>query len=257
MKPIKNGFTLVELSIVLVILGLLVGGVLTGQSLIRAAELRSITNQYQGFQTAQNTFRDKYFALPGDMNNATSFWGKDNTNCSADTGTAATPGTCNGNGDGLIDYPVVSAGYTTGELWQYWKHLSLAGLIEGTYTGLGGAWLNNSIAGTNSPRPKIGGAAWYVGNMGTAGDTTRYLLTYGNSFEFGGQSAVDPYLPILKPEEAWNIDTKIDDGKPATGKVIARHWNNACATSSSNTDYTGSYNLASNVLQCALFFRQQ
>ena len=72
-RTIDKGFSLVELSIVLVILGLLIGGILTGQSLIRAAELRSVTTQYQGYVTAVNTFRDKYFALPGDMPNAIDF----------------------------------------------------------------------------------------------------------------------------------------------------------------------------------------
>src|SRR3569833_319215 len=81
---LKAAFTLVELSIVLVILGLLDGGVHTGQSLIRAAELRSVTTQYQRFLTAVQTFRDKYFALPGDMTNAHSYWGI----------AIATPATC-------------------------------------------------------------------------------------------------------------------------------------------------------------------
>lgn len=68
-------FSLVELSIVLVILGLLVGGVVAGQSLIRAAELRSVSTDYQRFLTATLTFRDKYFALPGDFTMASRVWG--------------------------------------------------------------------------------------------------------------------------------------------------------------------------------------
>lgn len=65
-KRIYNGgFSLVELSIVLVILGLLTGGILGGQSLIKAAELRAVTTELDAFQTATNTFRQKYFALPG------------------------------------------------------------------------------------------------------------------------------------------------------------------------------------------------
>src|SRR4051812_28937287 len=101
-RDLRAGFTLVELSIVLVILGLLVGGVLTGQSLIRAAELRAITTEQNRYVTATHTFRDKYFALPGDMTNATAYWGTSG-NC---PGLAAqgntTPATCNGNGDGKI-----------------------------------------------------------------------------------------------------------------------------------------------------------
>ena len=71
----RSAFSLVELSIVLVILGLLTGGILSGQSLIRAAELRSVTTEYSRYTAATYSFRDKYFALPGDMSNAESFWG--------------------------------------------------------------------------------------------------------------------------------------------------------------------------------------
>ena len=70
-----GGFSLLELSIVLVILGLLAGGVLSGKSLIRAAELRTIGTERDRFRTAMYAFRDKYFMLPGDISNATSFWG--------------------------------------------------------------------------------------------------------------------------------------------------------------------------------------
>ena len=133
----KNAFSLVELSIVLVILGLLVGGVLSGQSLIRASELRSASTQFAQYRAAAYTFRDKYFALPGDMPNATAFWqsaggtGADATCIAAQT--SATPA-CNGNGDGLISgggsEPVAH-----GERFMAWKHLANAGLVEGSYTG--------------------------------------------------------------------------------------------------------------------------
>ena len=83
----KNGFSLVELSIVLVILGLLTGGILGGQALIRAAELRAATTESQRYLAAINSFRDKYFALPGDMAIATRFWGV-STACSGGQPTA-------------------------------------------------------------------------------------------------------------------------------------------------------------------------
>jgi prepilin-type N-terminal cleavage/methylation domain-containing protein len=63
----EEGFTLVELSIVLVIIGLIIGGVLVGQDMIKAAEIRSTVSQIQSYDTAANTFRDKYEYVPGDV----------------------------------------------------------------------------------------------------------------------------------------------------------------------------------------------
>lgn len=71
----RQAFSLVELSIVLVILGLLVGGILAGQSLIKASELRKIGADFTRYESAINAFRDKYFFYPGDLPNATQLWG--------------------------------------------------------------------------------------------------------------------------------------------------------------------------------------
>jgi prepilin-type N-terminal cleavage/methylation domain-containing protein len=253
----NSAFSLVELSIVLVILGLLIGGILSGQSLIRASELRAVSTEYQRYYTATQTFRDKYFALPGDLPNATAFWGKDNTNCAGNTGTQATPGTCNGNGNGIMD-PAAAAS-VTGEYFQYWKQLALAGLIEGTYTGIAGAGAaSEHLRATNAPASKLSNSmwgVWYAANY--AGDTGSYALDYQNAYIFGAQTAtVHPNTPNLKPEEAWNIDTKIDDGKPGYGKVVAIMWNNACATGgASETDLAPSvYNLSNTTIICGLRF---
>jgi prepilin-type N-terminal cleavage/methylation domain-containing protein len=184
--PMRQGFSLVELSIVLVILGLLTGGILTGQSLIRASELRAVTTEYQRYIAAAHTFRDKYFAIPGDFNNATRFWGKDNTNCSGDTGAAATPGTCNGNGDGNIT-DAAGAGLT-GERFQFWKQLALAGLIEGTYSGLAGSGgTNHGVINSNSPPSKYSSGGWtavYVASP-FVGNTSFYTGEYLNHLRFG------------------------------------------------------------------------
>jgi prepilin-type N-terminal cleavage/methylation domain-containing protein len=250
----QRGFSLVELSIVLVILGLLTGGILGGQSLIRAAELRAVSTEHQRYVAAANTFRDKYFAIPGDFNNAQNFWGI-STACSG----ASTTGTCNGNGDGLLTDGAANA---SGEGYQFWRQLALAGLIEGTYTGVAGATQYvDATVGVNVPRSRMNNGEWFARyGTTTMGNSNIYALDYGNFLLFGG------YNPgswanggILKPEEAWNIDTKMDDGKPAQGKVIAFYWNNACAApngTAANTNFDANYNLTNTTLTCALFFRQ-
>jgi len=119
-----HAFTLVELSIVLVILGLLVGGVLAGQSLIHSAELRKTLTTIDNLKTAKHAFRDKYFALPGDMTNATQFW--------PDCVSVAPLNECNGDGNGRI-------GVTLGGSYEFarvYQQFSAAGLVEGSYDGI-------------------------------------------------------------------------------------------------------------------------
>ncbi len=201
----KKGFSLFEVSIVLVILGLLVGGFLAGQSLIRASELRSVTVDAERYMTAIHAFRDKYFGLPGDFDKAESFWGTWST-----SGTAASvAGAKNGNNDGM--YGV--AGLQQYERAQFWRHLGLAGLIQGDYAGNYAEPSNLYAVDVNVPRLKIGGRAGVNTTTTTFiyGKTGSYLIMQGNT---------SPYS-ILTPQENWNIDNKRDDGNPSTGAVMA------------------------------------
>lgn len=255
----KQGFSLVELSIVLVILGLLTGGILGGQELIRAAEMRAIGTEVSKFQTATNTFRDKYFAMPGDMANADRFWGYPGGSAANCPGTAGSgTETCNGNGDGDIDTGSASQ---YGEVFLFWQHLANAGLIEGQYTGMAGSGSGlDAELGGNSPRSKLGNAGWTAYDNGTGNATYEYTLDYGNTLEFGEPSTGwETGEPALTPEEAWSIDTKVDDGQPARGKVIARFWDDECGMAddggSAATDLEASYNVSADSKECALFVR--
>ncbi|PZP86358.1 MAG: hypothetical protein DI582_03185 [Azospirillum brasilense] len=257
MSENQHAFSLVELSIVLVILGLLTGGILGGQALIRAAELRAASTEYQRWVTATQTFRDKYFALPGDMTNATAFWGKDNTLCSGDSGTAATPGTCNGDGDGNMEVGSSTAG-ATGEVFRHWQQLALAGLVEGTYTGANGGDADTSTIGVNIPRSKISNAGWTLirGDIVISGGSFFDGLNYpANVYFLGAQRTLEPTTnPILKAEEAWNLDTKMDDGKPGRGKVHGGRIT-SCTTAASSSDTGSDYQLTnSSANACTMIF---
>jgi prepilin-type N-terminal cleavage/methylation domain-containing protein len=246
----NHAFSLVELSIVLVILGLLTGGILAGQSLIRAAELRSVSTEYSRYTTAIQTFRDKYFALPGDMPNATAFWGKDDYLCNLDSGTASATGTCNGNGSGIIDIETTARS----EIYAAWQHLALAGLIEGTYAGKT-TILDESYIGINVPKSKVNNAGWtiyFLANVDSS-DTILFEGSYGNVFLFGSGSYNGELTwgAALKPEEAWNIDTKLDDSKPGTGLVRIRKYQSGCYTNGPSAS-SATYALTTTSLECGL-----
>lgn len=227
----RHGFSLVELSIVLVILGLLTGGILTGQNLIRAAELRSVTTEFQRYQAAIMTFRSKYFALPGDMRNATDFWGA-SSGCSG----ASPSGTCNGNGDGLLSsgWPLVDG--TSYEDFEAFNQLALAGLIEGDYTGIA---TGDHTPGDEIARSRTGNMTWWVRSEPAVYSIPEF--TY-NSLTFSAlRSGYTPTIAGgggLTSEETWNIDTKLDDGQAGTGLVLGvrdssasvRDVANACVT---------------------------
>lgn len=254
----KNGFSLVELSIVLVILGLLTGGILSGQSLIRAAELRSVSSDVQRYQAAFHTFREKYMAVPGDMRNATSFWGTASGGCPNGIGTGTQ--TCNGNGNGIIynDTTVFHEGF------RFWQHLANAGLIEGSYTGVQPGTTPYSLLGVNVPPGRISNTGFQAGSWGNGGASGAYgagfTLIWGpQSYTIVGlffgapSSGSSMQAAALKPEESWMIDTKMDDGKPDFGKVQGAgiNANSACYTAFPSP---GSYNLANDDKICALAF---
>ena len=215
-KRIHSGFSLVELAIVLVILGLLVGGILTGQMLIRASELRAITTERERYVSAINAFRDKYLSLPGDLANAYQFWGAP---CGTNTYDASTG--CNGDGNNIVETTVFTTTHAEGV--KAWEHLVLAGIIEGSYNGTGlvvdpdGVYLST----TNTPKSRFDLDHWSLGNAkgeaaGTGlSDTMLYLA-------FGFVDGTSPVVSIsnrLTRSEASGIDQKLDDGNADTGSL--------------------------------------
>lgn len=261
-----RGFSLVELSIVLVILGLLTGGILSGQSLIRAAELRSVTSDLQRYESAVYSFRDKYLALPGDMRNAVRFWGAQaggmadgvDSTCIALTTAATSTATCNGNGDGMIEN---SAAGNTSERHRFWQHLANAGLIEGTYTGVRGpAATGDVVIGTNAPAAKINSAGFGVLYRSTMSGESRWFdgNYQTNVLSFGADISSDPWEPMqaaLKPEELWNIDSKIDDQKPASGRIISTKGGSPFTPNCTlGTTSDATYNLSHSSTACMFYY---
>ena len=232
-----HAFSLVELSIVLVILGLLVGGVLSGRSLIRASELRAITTERDRFVSAIYAFRDKYFQLPGDLSNAYQFWG---ATCGTNTMLASTG--CNGDGNGVINMLL------TGESAKAWEHLARAGMIEGNYDGTGVNLGHGDIAmdEKNAPTSKYPNGRWYVGDDGGEAAREPTATLGGNLFMiFGGSSVASAYpQPIsrdggfsLTRGNAWSVDKKSDDGFSNTGKIRGEYNGSGCYETGGSAPY--------------------
>ena len=251
MRIIKSsGFTLVEISLVLVIIGLIIGSILLGRSLIRSSELRSVTSEIQSFETAINTFRLKYECMPGDCTYATSFFGTDSAgSCPIGGGTT---GTCNGNGNKYW-------GATSTENYHAWKQLALGNLIPGSYTGVSGTGSCGngcaSINGVNVPASKMDGGGYTAWLEASSWTTYYFNARDSNVFLFG---AVNPTSynssAILTGAEASDIDIKLDDGSVVSGKVTV--WKNkgtSCITSTSDT--TSTYVTNSSTVACNLVYR--
>ena len=208
----NQGFTLVELAIVLVIIGLIIGGVLVGQDMIRSAEIRSTIGQYEKYNTAINTFRDKYRGIPGDLVNATNFGF-----------TASVAGKRNGNG--LLED--CSTTMLLGcETALFWEDLAKAQLIGDNVDAGAAATAQSPASSTPSnylPAAKIGnGNLWQVYNSN--GRNWYYLSAVSGTAV--GTTTSNSVSPIV----AFNIDSKVDDGIPNTGLVLSQSAHGTLAT---------------------------
>lgn len=191
-KP-HNGFTLVELSIVTVLIGLLLAAVSYGSAVVKSSKIKALSQQISLYNGVIQQFSDEYNALPGDFSDAEKYLG-----CTG----------CNGNGDNVIDYP----GGTVGEAWQAWNHLRLAELIVGPYTGAKPT-NNRSRIGIDVPE-----SIWPNAGFELAHDTSNSKINVENNvatstMQIAGEVAVSMLKGlIISPQDLWSLDTLIDDG---------------------------------------------
>ncbi len=234
----KRGFTLIELSIVLVIIGLVIGGILVGNDLIKASEVRKSVSMLESYSTAVNTFKLKYNCLPGDCGSASSFGFT----------TVAAAGV-NGDGDDRIfGYSGISTpngGNGSGlEVYNFWLHLGQAVLIQPmkcTNSGITGcnppSAINYILTDYYNPRlpimiPNPTWNAAYGGSGGVAimnlqafdytnagAASSAYVLPWFHAFYLAAVTYKNN--PVLSSISALALDTKMDDGLPLSGGVRA------------------------------------
>ncbi len=195
MRSQQSGFTLIEIAIVLVIIGLLLGGVLKGQELINSAKIKNVANDLNGIAAAVYSYQDRYKTYPGDDNGAAARWA----------------GAQDGNKDGIVsgefcEDPVAGlpAAAPLGETIKFWQHLRLAGFVGGDTTS------------GEQPQNALGGI---VGVQTAAGTAVPPAV-----IDIGGFVVC---TSNLSGKIAEAIDRQFDDGLPNRGTLRAFTQNRA------------------------------
>jgi len=175
----ESGFTLVEIAIVLVIIGLLLGGILKGQEMITQAKIKNVINDFNGVTAAVNSYQDRYRALPGDDFNAASRWA------------SAQSGSGNGQFD-TCNYNDVPVAPPMKECNLFWWHLRLGGFVAGSVTAA-------AVSGLQPPNATNGIIGVQTSGMGY----TSNIVCTSN----------------LPDKIAIAVDTQMDDGTPGAGEI--------------------------------------
>lgn len=195
----SKGFSLAELSVTLIVIGLIVAGITSGGHLIQAAKLNNVIAEISSYGEAVEDFKLKYRAFPGDMANAENFWGTYHV-------TDNPTGTINGNGNEQIS--------TAGETFRAWHHLSISESIAGNYTGLDNG-TPDWEPGINTPASGLEPRQYLMGYTGDIFDTA------GNLIQLTQNASSNGYSASITPADAYLIDKKIDDGAASTGDIFA------------------------------------
>lgn len=247
-KKYKQGFTLIELSIVIVIIGLIVAGVVGGGALIEQSRVRAQIAQLESYKTAYNTFKLKYDAIAGDFANASGYW----------------PGVANGDGNSRITEDCNGANDNSFENMKFFQHLSEANLIAGDFN-------NSWQIDAGYPELKIAPNSGMVAcGMILSGHTDgeiqthhqisiadarkqyRAVLALNVNNPGVANSSYNDNSGVQKPKTMQDIDNKIDDGVATLGKFIGyKAWESIAGGVGTCLDgVNGNYNLGNDLYAC-------
>jgi prepilin-type N-terminal cleavage/methylation domain-containing protein len=199
MRHHDAGFTLVEIAIVLVIIGLLLSSVIKGQELIQSARVRNLIALQDSVKAAFFGFQDRYHALPGDYASAS-------TNMSCPTNPCL-----NGNGNGLIEVSATPvSGSVQAEYLLSWTHLSAAGFLNYSFQMQAADTDADEANSPQSPFLELAHDGWYGAGQsgftltGSGPNPARHNFKFGNN------------IPV---EILAEVDRKVDDGLPYSGSL--------------------------------------
>ena len=193
MNSRQAGFTLVEIAIVLVVIGLLLGGILKGQELINSARVRNLADTTSGIQAAYYGFVDRYRRVPGDWDGA-----------SASQAIGQRMNSPGGDNNGRLDH---AKNREYAEPIALWEQLSKAGFIQGSFTG--DAKLGAEPDPTNNLAPQT---------------AFNQLISIGRTSDYQGANPVRLNMVVgrgVPVNIMRELDVKMDDGMPSTGVLRA------------------------------------
>jgi len=248
----ERGFTLVELAIVMIIIGLLIGGILKGQELIANARIASAATKVKAIDAALNTFRDSYGSLPGDL-------------AAPNTRLPGCTNRCNnaGNGNNQIGGAPDAANAAASENTVAWAQLAVADLLGGIRDT---AATEVVTGGTTHPNAEVPGQFYigYAAGLAGLGLETTTLATRAGHYlaVYNGAGAVAQAVAAagvlsLTPNQANRIDQKIDDGQPNTGSTLAMGVSGTCTVGADGTAANNVYQGATADTVCGLYIRVQ
>lgn len=196
----QKGFTLIELSVVLVVVSLIMVSIMVGRNIIENKVPDRVIADIKKINKAVDEFQELYHALPGDIADPSG-------GVTVGLLPSATPAAVPGNGNGQIE---------SSESLHFWRHLAIANLYPGNFDGASTYITAKGTQAGGVPSGPVYQSGYKVGasSGGIYSDSGIYV-------DFSGYSAVSSSLGIISPQEAWAIDKKIDDGNPSTGIVVA------------------------------------
>lgn len=213
----NKGFTLTELSIVIVVISLLVAGIVGGASVINSSKLRVVIKEVKEYESAISVFEEKFKYLPGDFPQAKSYW--------SDTE----------NGDGNWQVSTAESEYVP-------QQLTLSSALSGSYSV---GTTSTFEPGIDIPRSNMdGGVYWFHYHSAAVHDVSEQ-----HAIDLAAMST-DPDAVILTPKDAYGIDQKQDDGIPDSGYVYGNGDDAASCADTTNHIYF----LDSAAVECRLNF---
>ena len=267
----NKGFTLIEIAVVIVIIGVIASAIVAGQELVKQSELRSIMTELENHKVAYKLFVQTYGKAPGDFPKGSLYWPNGSTGC------ASGSGACDGNGDGLISYSQSGGPSGVGGVNENviaLRQMKMAGMLDFASVQITSAIYNGSssvekmIPGMNTPKSRRDGAGYFFSGYETANNTYVLNNCLDTTSPWAGQFVNSVYIGrpdnpssgdtrgglsygALTPREAYLIDEKMDDAKSVSGSFSGRNTGKirvfyACNTALTTNCFSGSnYNATS------------